>query len=105
VVITQFTTYGVLEGNDGILVLGSPLLTKLGFGYTAISTGTTIIVVKSIDYTANTAVDLAFQDSVHYLNTVSGMNVNTELDFNDYFLVVRNGSHYNPSNPNNIPCE
>jgi hypothetical protein len=42
---------------------------------------------------------------MHYLTTVSGINAGNELDFNDYFLVVRNGSKYNISNPSAQPWE
>lgn len=72
----------------------SPLLTKFGFGYIALSGQQLKIVAKHVDFTANTIVDLVYEDPVRFAQTVMGMNADQEMDLSDAFMIVRNGSQH-----------
>lgn len=85
-------------------IMGSPQLTKFGFGYTR-TLGSLTIVAKHVDYTQNILVDLNWEDPNDYIQRVTNINSAMELDFNDYFLVVRNGSNFNVSDQNKRPLE
>jgi hypothetical protein len=115
---TNLTTYIFNDQSSGLALItkfliqsysqtdisSSPLLTRMGCGYQD-GAGRSNIIAKYIDYSANKAVDLTFQDPVHFFTTVQGMRADYELDFNDYFLIARNGSSYNSSHPDKPPYE
>ena len=85
-------------------IFTAPQLTKFGFG---IYDGTaTTIYAKHVDYTRNQWFDVQFSEPIHYSNTVRSINPQIELDFNDFFLVVRNASYaYNITDPLTPPVE
>ena len=71
-------------------IFTAPQLTKFGFG---IWNGSiTTIYAKHVDYTRDQWFDVQFSEPVHYSNTVYRIDPQIELDFNDFFLVVRNAS-------------
>jgi hypothetical protein len=78
-----------------ITVLVSPQLTKLAIVASAQSR-TFTIAAKTIDFQARTISDLAFPEQERFLQTLMTADLERELDFNDYFIVVRNGSSYLP---------
>lgn len=99
--VGKFQVVDAFEQGHSLMIMTSPKLTKLGFGYRKNSSDHLTIVAKHIDYTANQVVDILFQDPVQYAQTVIGINAGQDLDFSDSFLVVRNGSKRatNPTDP------
>ena len=89
---------GLSSPNSAIRIMASPQLSKFGFGYSADGVNT-IIRAKHVDFNANQWYDLMFTDPILYFSTVQNINADTELDFNDYYLVVRNGTYADRSNP------
>lgn len=54
-------------------VIASPELTKIYCQYTS-NNGSMVVVVKSIDYSANVIADYFFTDLTHYLGTIKGIS-------------------------------
>lgn len=83
-------------------IMASPQLTKFGFGYTR-TLGSLTIVAKHVDFTQNILIDLSWEDPDDYIRRVTNINSAFELDFNDFFLVVRNGSNFDVNDQTKRP--
>ena len=81
--------------------MASPQLSKFGFGY-QLASANTIVVAKHVDYNTNKWYDLKFTNPVLYFATVQNIRADVELDFNDFFLVVRNGTNTVMTDPATI---
>lgn len=93
-VVGKVQVVDALEQGYTMSINTSPLLTKFGFGYIALSGQQLKIVAKHVDFTANTIVDLVYEDPVRFAQTVMGMNADQEMDLSDAFMIVRNGSQH-----------
>ena len=93
------------RGLDEVHISTSPQLTKFGFGYRTSVSNPTQIVARHVDYTQNKMFTLTFQSTELFFSITQQIQGDRELDFNDYFLVVRNSSHFNMSEPENGPHE
>lgn len=84
------------NNNKIITIYCSPQLTKMGFGYIPLNQNTTIIVSKSIDYNHLQITDITPNDQTHFLTTFTNLQ---GFDFSDYYLIVRNSTNPQQSNP------
>ena len=89
-----------VSGQSTFSVFTSPQLTKLGLGYYIPAQNMTQVVAKHIDYNSEKWYDLKFSDPIRYFTTIQKIDPLKELDFNDFYLVVRNGTFANISDPN-----
>ena len=81
------------DPNSKFGVLSSPQLSKIGFGYFDPSTNTTDVIAKHIDFNNNQWYDLKFSQPQRFLTTIQHIDIQTEIDFNDFYLVARNASY------------
>ena len=84
-----------------LVMLGSPLLTKIGYSYFNATSNSMRVVTKHIDYIGNRMMDALFKEVGDYLLNTASINLLTSMDFNDLFLVARNSSTYtkDPAKP------
>ena len=95
-----------LNGQSSFSVFTSPQLTKLGLGYFDPAVNITQVIAKNVNYNTNKWYDLKFSNPMHYLTTIQRIDPLRELDFNDFYLVVRNATMAtNYSDPNQTPYE
>ena len=95
-----------MTGQSDFSVFTSPQLSKLGLGYYIPAQNMTQVIAKHIDWNSDKWYDLKFSDPTRYFTTVQKIDPLRELDFNDFYLVVRNGTMAsNFSDPNKIPYE
>lgn len=62
-----------IKATGSVNIATSPELTKIYCEYTS-SNGSTVVVVKSVDYSANVITDYFFTDLTHYLETIKGIS-------------------------------
>jgi hypothetical protein len=84
-----------------MMVMASPQLTKFGTGFTN-STGGFEVVARSVDFNNGIIEPVQFSDPLLFFGTVQGIDGMREIDFNDWYFVVRNGSKSNVSDPASV---
>ena len=62
-----------IKATSTVTIVPSPELTKIYCQYTS-NNGSIVVLVKSVDYSANIITDYLFADLAHYLETIKGIN-------------------------------
>lgn len=106
--IGKVMVYNHLDNNAAsnqslFMVLVSPHLSK--FGFSQLTTTGFKVRARNVDFNQDVMYNLTFSDPVHYTATVAFINPLTEIDFNDFYMVIRNGTMVDWTNDTEIAAK